>query len=148
MAFGDLDVLTLGPVVAEVSEAFDLFWNAPMSIPIGALTGRLGQAASLDVLREQLAAFAEAQADSAYARQARSTAARGLATGTDGMFWGRGHVVVDDPAKVTRSALQNAAAIAGLFLPTEVVVADKPEKTPAMPGGGDGGMRSEERRVG
>lgn len=102
VAFGDLDVLTLGPVVAEVSEAFDLFWNAPMSIPIGALTGRLGQAASLDVLREQLAAFAEAQADSAYARQARSTAARGLATGTDGMFWGRGHVVVDDPAKVTR----------------------------------------------
>lgn len=102
VAFGDLDVLTLGPVVAEVSEAFDLFWNAPMSIPIGALTGRLGQAASLDVLREQLAAFAEAQADSAYARQARSTAARGLAVGTDGMFWGRGHVVVDDPAKVTR----------------------------------------------
>ncbi len=45
-----------------------------------------------------------------------------------------------DPAKVTRSALQNAASIAGLFLTTEVVVADKPEKTPAMPGGGDGGM--------
>jgi putative cardiolipin synthase len=102
VAFGDLDVLTLGPVVAEVSSAFDLFWNAPMSIPIGALTGRLGQAASLDVLREQLAAFAEAQADSAYVRQARSAAARGLAAGTDGMFWGRGHVVVDDPAKVTR----------------------------------------------
>ena len=53
-------------------------------------------------LLDGLAAFAEAQADSAYARQARSTAARGLATGTDGMFWGRGHVVVDDPAKVTR----------------------------------------------
>jgi len=47
-----------------------------------------------------------------------------------------------DPAKVTRSALQNAASIAGLFLTTEAVVADKPEKTPAMPaGGGDmGGM--------
>jgi chaperonin GroEL len=47
-----------------------------------------------------------------------------------------------DPAKVTRSALANAASIAGLFLTTEVVVADKPEKTPAMPaGGGDmGGM--------
>ncbi len=44
-----------------------------------------------------------------------------------------------DPAKVTRSALQNAASIAGLFLTTEVVVAEKPEKAaPAM--GGDGGM--------
>jgi chaperonin GroEL len=45
-----------------------------------------------------------------------------------------------DPAKVTRSALQNAASIAALFLTTEVVVADKPEKAaPAAPGG-DGGM--------
>src|ERR1700712_4433761 len=45
-----------------------------------------------------------------------------------------------DPAKVTRSALQNAASIAALFLTTEAVVADKPEKNaPALPGG-DGDM--------
>ncbi|MGH9209799.1 MAG: chaperonin GroEL [Acidimicrobiales bacterium] len=44
---------------------------------------------------------------------------------------------VADPTKVTRSALQNAASIAGLFLTTEAVIADKPEeKAPAMPGGG------------
>jgi chaperonin GroEL len=44
-----------------------------------------------------------------------------------------------DPAKVTRSALQNAASIAALFLTTEAVIADKPEKAaPAMPGGGGG----------
>ena len=42
-----------------------------------------------------------------------------------------------DAAKVTRSALQNAASIAALFLTTEAVIADKPEKeSPAMPGGG------------
>ncbi|HET9187927.1 MAG TPA: chaperonin GroEL [Acidothermaceae bacterium] len=41
-----------------------------------------------------------------------------------------------DPAKVTRSALQNAASIAALFLTTEVVVADKPEKAAAPAGGG------------
>ena len=46
-----------------------------------------------------------------------------------------------DPAKVTRSALQNAASIAALFLTTEAVIADKPEKAPAMPAGDDmGGM--------
>jgi chaperonin GroEL len=45
-----------------------------------------------------------------------------------------------DPAKVTRSALQNAASIAALFLTTEAVIADKPEKAPAAPGGGDPGM--------
>ena len=44
-----------------------------------------------------------------------------------------------DPAKVTRSALQNAASIAALFITTEAVIADKPEKTPAAPAGGGGG---------
>ncbi|MCL7970263.1 MAG: chaperonin GroEL [marine benthic group bacterium] len=50
---------------------------------------------------------------------------------------------VIDPTKVTRTALQNAASIAGLLLTTEAVVVDKPEENPmpAMPGGGDmGGM--------
>jgi chaperonin GroEL len=45
-----------------------------------------------------------------------------------------------DPAKVTRSALQNAASIAALFLTTEAVIADKPEKSAPAMGGGDGGM--------
>jgi chaperonin GroEL len=48
---------------------------------------------------------------------------------------------VIDPAKVTRTALQNAASIAGLMLTTEAMVSELPEddKTPAMPGG-MGGM--------
>ena len=45
---------------------------------------------------------------------------------------------VIDAAKVTRSALQNAASIAALFLTTEAVVADKPEEKPAMPAGAGG----------
>jgi chaperonin GroEL len=44
-----------------------------------------------------------------------------------------------EPAKVTRSALQNAASIAALFLTTEAVIAEKPEKTPAAPAGPGGG---------
>ncbi len=49
---------------------------------------------------------------------------------------------VIDPTKVTRSALQNAASIAGLLLTTEAVVADKKEeeKAPPMPAGDMGGM--------
>ena len=52
---------------------------------------------------------------------------------------------VIDPAKVTRVALENAASIAGMFLTTECVIADKPEPVapaaPAAPGmGGMGGM--------
>ncbi len=48
-----------------------------------------------------------------------------------------------DPAKVTRSTVQNAASIAGLLITTEALVAEKPEDAPAMPGGGHehgGGM--------
>lgn len=45
-----------------------------------------------------------------------------------------------DPAKVTRSALQNAASIAALFLTTEAVIADKPEKAQPAAGGDDMGM--------
>ncbi|KQP01939.1 chaperonin GroEL [Leifsonia sp. Leaf264] len=47
---------------------------------------------------------------------------------------------INDPVKVTRSALLNAASIAGLFLTTEAVVADKPEKNPAPVGDPTGGM--------
>ena len=47
-----------------------------------------------------------------------------------------------DPTKVARTALQNAASVAGLLLTTEAMVAELPkdEKAPAMPGGGMGGM--------
>lgn len=47
---------------------------------------------------------------------------------------------INDPVKVTRSALLNASSIAGLFLTTEAVVADKPEKNPAPAGDPSGGM--------
>ncbi len=59
------------------------------------------------------------------------------ATGEYGDLFAQGII---DPAKVTRSALQNAASIAGLFLTTEAVVADKPEKVPAAPADPTGGM--------
>ena len=45
-----------------------------------------------------------------------------------------------DPAKVTRSALQNAASIAGMLLTTEALIVDKPEKKGAAGGGMPGGM--------
>ena len=44
-----------------------------------------------------------------------------------------------DPTKVTRTALQNAASIAGLMITTECVIADKPEEDKKMPGGMPGG---------
>jgi chaperonin GroEL len=73
------------------------------------------------------------------AKVAELPAGHGLnaATGEYGDLLAQGII---DPAKVTRSALQNAASIAGLFLTTEAVVADKPEKNAPVPGGEAGGM--------
>ena len=59
------------------------------------------------------------------------------ATGEFGDLAAQGIV---DPAKVTRSALQNAASIAGLILSTETLIAERPEKNSAPAGGGGGGM--------
>jgi chaperonin GroEL len=47
---------------------------------------------------------------------------------------------ITDPAKVVRSALENASSIAAMILTTEALVTDIPEKEPAMPAGGRGGM--------
>lgn len=70
-------------------------------------------------------------------RVANMEAGHGLnaATGEYGDLMNQG---ISDPVKVTRSALQNAASIAGMFLTTEAVVADKPE--PPAAGGGEGDM--------
>jgi chaperonin GroEL len=72
---------------------------------------------------------------------------RGLETGwgldaTSGEYVDMVAKGIVEPKKVTNSALQNAASIAALFLTTEAVIADKPEKNPApaMPGGGGGDM--------
>ena len=59
------------------------------------------------------------------------------ATGEFGDLIAQGIV---DPAKVTRSAVQNAASIAGMVLTTECLVTEKPEPKAAPAGGGGGGM--------
>jgi chaperonin GroEL len=69
----------------------------------------------------------------------RETGSTGLNAAT-GDFEDLVKAGVIDPAKVTRSALQNAASIAGLLLTTEALVADKPEKPAPAPAGGGGGM--------
>jgi cardiolipin synthase C len=102
VAFGDLDVMTVGRAVSDVSDAFDRYWNAPASYTISALLGRSGDPASLDALRAKLAAFVESQRDSPYVTRSKSQLAVMLATGSDGFFWGKAHLLYDDPAKISR----------------------------------------------
>ena len=103
VAFGDLDVLTVGRAVSDVSESFDLYWNSPASYPVPALLGRNGETANLDALRTKLAAFVETQRDSPYVNRARSQLVELMATGIDGFFWGKADLLYDDPAKISRA---------------------------------------------
>ncbi len=103
VAFGDLDVLTVGPVVGEVSHAFDQFWNAPSSYPIADLLGRSAGNENLSALRVELAAYIEANRDSPYVTQAGSRLAEEAKSGRYGFYWGKGTLLYDDPAKISRA---------------------------------------------
>jgi putative cardiolipin synthase len=104
VAFGDLDVLTAGPVVAEVSSAFDQFWNAPSSYPITTLLGRSADSEDLAKLRVDLAAYIEANRDSPYVTRAGSRLAEEAKAGRYDYYWGKATLLYDDPAKISRSS--------------------------------------------
>lgn len=103
VAFGDLDVLTVGRAVSDVSDAFDLYWNSPASYPVSALLGRSGDPANLNVLRKQLDGFVEAQRDNLYMTRAKSQLLELMATGNEGFYWGKADLLVDDPSKINRA---------------------------------------------
>ena len=100
-------------------------------------TGARIVAKSLEAPLKQIAENAGLEGGVVVQRVRELSGAEGLNAAT-GDYEDLVKIGVIDAAKVTRSALQNAASIAALFLTTEAVIADKPEKeAPAMPGGGD-----------
>jgi len=104
VAFGDLDVLMIGPGVDDTSRSFDHFWNAPVSIPVSALLVANDDPSALDALRVKLAAFVTDQRDSPYVKNANVELADKLTSGRDGYSLGKAHLLYDDPAKISRAA--------------------------------------------
>ena len=95
-------------------------------------------------LEEPIRQIAEnAGADGSVVADKAKTSKKGIGFDAYAMEWkDMMEAGIIDPAKVTRTALQNAASIAGLLLTTECAITDIPEKNPApaMPAGGMGGM--------
>ena len=125
VAFGDLDVLTVGRAVSDVSDAFDLYWNAPASYPISALLGRSGDPKSLDALRTKLTAFVDAQRDSPYVTRAKSRLVEMIATGNDGFYWGKADLLYDDPSKITREPEDTAGHLVPQFADVKSQIKDE-----------------------
>ena len=102
LAFGDLDVLAVGPVVREVSTSFDQYWNSAASYPIATLLGREPDPETVVRLRQALTEFTRQQYDSAYAQALRSSdLIEKIKANRFEFDWGNARVFYDDPAKVS-----------------------------------------------
>jgi putative cardiolipin synthase len=94
--FQDMDAIAIGEVAADTGEAFDLFWNAELAIPVSALTQRTyhiteEQTAQLITARERVRPAVERD------RAASATRADWLATLASGLLWTKAEILVDRP---------------------------------------------------
>jgi putative cardiolipin synthase len=103
VSFGDLDVLTYGAVVRDISTAFDEFWNSDAAYPIERLTGHAAAPDALAGYRVKLAAFVASQRDTPYVTQATRRYSEILAMHEVDVSWGKATLLYDDPSKITRS---------------------------------------------
>ena len=113
MNFADLDVAVIGPVVKEVSDQFDLYWNHKAAIPISALARQNTTPAQLAKDRAALLAQHDTAEASAYAQSLRdSPFARQLRNRSVSYYWGKATVVEDHPDKVATSARKTETHLA------------------------------------
>ncbi|CAN5742933.1 phospholipase D family protein [soil metagenome] len=105
MNLADLDVVVIGPVVKEVSDEFDLYWNNKSAIPMAALARQKAKPEEFATKRAALATHRTKAENSAYAKSLRESAfARQLRNREVPFFWGRAEIVSDHPDKVATAA--------------------------------------------
>lgn len=105
MNFADLDVAVIGPVVREVSDAFDLYWNHKAAVPITALSWKNAKPEKLAKMRAALVSHPSSAEANEYAESVRNCEfARQLRNRAITYSWGRGAVVADHPDKVITAA--------------------------------------------
>lgn len=101
LAFGDLDLLAVGPVVKKVSNSFDTYWNNSRAYPIGLLRPDLADKASLEEGRRRLAEFLDADQVHDYAKELTgSQLVKNLQNDRFSYEWGPALVLADHPDKV------------------------------------------------
>ena len=118
LAFSDLDVLAIGPVVKEVSTSFDKYWNDELAYPAIALKGKAPTPQEIEQKHQQLEKFIAQQADSAYLQSLRnSDLANTLRQGRVRYHWGESHVIYDQPEKLQHDFDQTQYHLAPMLEP-------------------------------
>lgn len=103
--FSDLDVIAAGPVVAEVSQMFDDYWNSEFSYPLITLDhDPVSTTEEQRQLRRDLDKYSEALRETEYADVVKKVNfAQEVSAGRVQFFWGKGHVISDPPYKVSQA---------------------------------------------
>lgn len=98
--FGDFDVLTIGPLVSQVSKSFDIYWNSDLAIPIDALAILKPSATALDEYRATLAENLAKMDGSPYVKRlAAGDPLTPILKGSSALAWAKGEVLYDSPEK-------------------------------------------------
>ena len=101
LAFSDLDVLAIGPVVREVSAFFDQYWNYELAYPASVLKGKPPTSQEIEEMRQLLNDFVAKQADSGYLQALRdSPLANRIRSNQVRYHWGDSEVIYDQPEKL------------------------------------------------
>ena len=120
--FADLDVLTIGPAVDDLSKDFDRYWNSASAYPVQRIVGASSEAA-LTQLRQQLETLAASPASQDFVQALHSTPfIEHLTEGKLPMEWAKVQLVSDDPAKVLSKAQPE-----GLMLPQLMALMGSPQ---------------------
>lgn len=99
--FRDLDLIAIGPVVRQTSQAFDAYWNCDAAYPVKAFSGEHPGHLELATLRQQLGKEARKFAQSDYAQATLEQLPHGPSGDRPGKwFWGPATLVADQPAKI------------------------------------------------
>ena len=109
LVFSDLDVMTIGPVVKDVSTAFDRYWNNDLAYPATVLKGDPPTVEEVQQFRGQLDDFVTQQVDSPYLQALRnSNMATKIREDRVIFAWGDGHVIYDQPEKILQKTSETS----------------------------------------
>ena len=101
LAFADLDLLAIGPVVQEVSTSFDAYWNSELSYPVGVLHPELIGSGELEKGRKQLATYLADDAAVKYQQSLlNSRLAKSIRDNSIEYSWGEAWALYDHPKKI------------------------------------------------
>lgn len=105
LAFADLDVMAIGPVVEDVSTAFDQYWNSELAYPATVLIGKSPTSEEITEMRQHLSDFVARQEHSPYLKALRNSGlANRIREKRISFYWGDAEVVYDQPEKILHDA--------------------------------------------